>query len=307
MKKTKEKIIPATFDPVFKALLTSEECREYLADIISYITKIPKEDIMNNLVVRNSELINNKVKEKRKITDLIVDVLNNRINLEMNKEYYTGLFTKNNAYQHKIAAEQFLSGKDYVEEKKIIQINFDLFTRYDKREVIKFMIMDVEKQIVETENYEKYHVNLDLISKKNYNKEKLSKEEKELLILTLEDIKEIEKLVEGDDTMKRVKDKVVELSEDEELIGVYDKEIVDRKVRNSMIKSAKMEAEKDGLEQGLKKGLKQGLEQGKIAGINEEKLNIAKKMLDEKIEIEIISKITNLSIDEIKNIKDIQN
>ncbi len=37
----KDKVIPATFDPVFKALLTSEECREYLADLIYIVTKIP--------------------------------------------------------------------------------------------------------------------------------------------------------------------------------------------------------------------------------------------------------------------------
>ena len=43
VKLEKGKIIPATFDPVFKALLTSDECREYLADIIHIVTKIPKE------------------------------------------------------------------------------------------------------------------------------------------------------------------------------------------------------------------------------------------------------------------------
>ena len=32
-----DEIIPATFDPVFKAVLTDESCREYLADIINYI------------------------------------------------------------------------------------------------------------------------------------------------------------------------------------------------------------------------------------------------------------------------------
>lgn len=307
VKLEKGKIIPATFDPVFKALLTSYECREYLADIIHIVTKIPKEVIVNNIIIRNSEHMKNNVKEKSKTSDLIVDVLNNRINLEMNKEYYEGLFSKNNAYQHKIAAEQFLIGENYVEEKKIIQINFDVFTKFDERKIIKFMIMDVERHIIENENYEKYHVNLDLINKLYYNKEKLSKEDKELLLLTIEDIKDIEKIVSGDDTMKKAKEKLVDLSEDNELVGMYDKEIVDRKVRNSMIISAKMQGEKMGLEQGIQKGIQQGMqqgiEQGIEQGIYQNQRRVVINMLSDNLDINLISKYTNLSLDDISNIK----
>ena len=41
----KKRVIPATFDPVFKSLLTNENNRGYLEDLISYVTKIPKEII----------------------------------------------------------------------------------------------------------------------------------------------------------------------------------------------------------------------------------------------------------------------
>jgi len=54
----------------------------------------------------------------------------------------------------------------------------------------------------------------------------------------------------------------------------------------------------DGLKTGIKRGLKQGIEQGKIEG----KIEDAKKMLKEGLEIGLISKITGLSIDEIKNL-----
>ena len=283
----KDKVIPATFDPVFKALLTSEECREYLADLIHIVTKIPKKDIINNIVIKNSEHMNNKAKEKRKISDLIVDVLNNRINLEMNKEYYEGLFSKNNAYQHKIASEQFLSGESYIEEKKIIQINFDMFTKFDERKIIKFMIMDTERHIIEDANYEKYHVNLDLINKLYYNKNELSKEDRELLLLTMEDVREIEKIVEDDDTMKKAKEKLVDLSEDTELVGMYDKEIVDRKVNNTKL----LYAEKVAKEQGIKEG------------IDKTKKEMVINMLKENADIKFISKVTGISEKEILKLK----
>ena len=281
----KDKVIPATFDPVFKALLTSEECREYLADLIHIVTKIPKKDIVDNIVIKNSEHMNNNANEKRKISDLIVDVLNNRINLEMNKEYYEGLFSKNNAYQHKIASEQFLSGESYLEEKKIIQINFDMFTKFDERKIIKFMIMDTERHIIEDANYEKYHVNLDLINKLYYNKNELSKEDRELLLLTMEDVREIEKIVEDDDTMKKAKEKLVDLSEDTELVGMYDKEIVDRKVNNTKLISAKNE------------GIKEG--------IDKTKKEMVINMLKENIDIKTISKVTGMSEKEILKLKNI--
>ena len=209
------KIIPASYDPVFKALLTADECREYLADLIHIVTKIPKEIIMKDMEIKNSEYMKTHVREKGKVSDLIVDVENNRINLECNMEYYEGLFSKNNAYQHKLAAEQLLVGENWVDQKKIIQINFDFFTKFDERMIIKFMIMDEERHIIETEKFEKYHVNLDLIRKLYYNKhEKLNKEQKRLLLLAVDDKKEIEKIAWGDDTMEKAKEKLVGLSED---------------------------------------------------------------------------------------------
>ena len=283
----KDKVIPATFDPVFKALLTSEECREYLADLIYIVTKIPKKNIVDNIVIKNSEHMNNKANEKRKISDLIVDVLNNRINLEMNKEYYEGLFSKNNAYQHKIASEQFLSGESYVEEKKIIQINFDMFTKFDERKIIKFMIMDTERHIIEDANYEKYHVNLDLINKLYYNEDELSKEDRELLLLTMEDVRDIEDIVRDDDTMKKAKEKLENLSEDAELVGMYDKEIVDRKVNNTKL----LYAEKVAKEQGIKEG------------IDKTKKEMVINMLKENADIKFISKVTGMSENEILKLK----
>ena len=211
----------------------------------------------------------------------------------MNKEYYEGLFSKNNAYQHKIASEQFLSGESYLEEKKIIQINFDMFTKFDERKIIKFMIMDTERHIIEDANYEKYHVNLDLINKLYYNEDELSKEDRELLLLTMEDVSEIEDIVRDDDTMKKAKEKLEDLSEDTELVGMYDKEIVDRKVNNTKL----LYAEKVGMERGMKKGIKEGKEQREKA--------IIENMLKENIDIKIISKVVGIAEDEILKYKEL--
>ena len=51
----------------------------------------------------------------------------------------------------------------------------------------------------------------------------------------------------------------------------------------------------DGKEEGIKEGLKEGIKAGKI--------EVAKKLLDQCVEIEIISSATGLTIEEIKNLK----
>ena len=98
MIKEKTKIIPMTFDVVFKSVLNDSKTEGYLVDIISGITKIDKKYIKGNIVFKNTELSKGEIKEKGKIADLIVEVKDNVINLEMNKNYYDGLFDKNDRY-----------------------------------------------------------------------------------------------------------------------------------------------------------------------------------------------------------------
>ena len=58
----------------------------------------------------------------------------------------------------------------------------------------------------------------------------------------------------------------------------------------------------DGYNEGLEQGQKLGLEQGqKLGEINKEK-EIAKKLKQENISLELISKTTGLSIEEIKRL-----
>ena len=54
-----------------------------------------------------------------------------------------------------------------------------------------------------------------------------------------------------------------------------------------------------GKEEGMKKGLQEGLHEGKMS----EKKDIAKKMLEIGMDVEQIMKITDLSKEEIENLK----
>ena len=54
---------------------------------------------------------------------------------------------------------------------------------------------------------------------------------------------------------------------------------------------------------GKADGMVEGEAKGKVAGKNERNIEIAQKMLKENVNIELISKVTGLSIDEIEKLK----
>ena len=97
----KKEVIPGTFDAVFKAVLTEE--KEVLAEIIELVIGIPKEDVIKNGVIINSEyvreniiergilldsqdLINPEKVKKYKDSDILISVYNNTIDIVMNKK-----------------------------------------------------------------------------------------------------------------------------------------------------------------------------------------------------------------------------
>ena len=59
----------------------------------------------------------------------------------------------------------------------------------------------------------------------------------------------------------------------------------------------------EGLKEGIKKGKEEGLKEGLDKGLKEKSIEIAKNMLKEGLDINLISKLSGLSIDEIKNLK----
>ena len=90
---------------------------------------------------------------------------------------------------------------------------------------------------------------------------------------------------------KEAQDKLVDTldtySQDEEVIALYSKYSKEELERNTLINEAK------------RNGLKEGLEKG----INQSKIEIAKNLINDNVDISIISNATGLSIKEIEDLK----
>ncbi len=84
------------------------------------------------------------------------------------------------------------------------------------------------------------------------------------------------------------------MSKDETIFEEWELKLLD-----DMVEYDKREnALNEGMEKGLKKGIEQGIEQGS----KQEKIEIAKKMLEDEVPLETILKYTNLTKEEIEDL-----
>ncbi len=300
--RSENKVVPFLFDPIFKSVLKDEKMKGVLSFLISEITGLDKNYVMENIDFKDTELKRNRYLEKGKIADLIVYIENNIINIEANQVLNSGLIDKNNSYHYKIASEIIKNKLNPL----VIQINIDRKNKFDKL-VTEFRLRDETGKYVLDDKFINYHINIDNILKKEYNKDKLTRLEKILLLMITEDKNVLRQISKDDEEMNYMVDKLEEMALNDGIVGLYDKEKAMERVNaiNKMeaINEGFAEGLEKGIEKGIKKGIEKGIEKGKKEGLNEAKKKMAKKMLDEGIDIELISKITELPKKEIEKLK----
>jgi len=165
--------------------------------------------------------------------------------------------------------------------------------------------MDIKYHLIDEaeKNFIKYNINLPKIKKLRYNIDNISRLEKILLIMT-ENKKEIlHEISKGDKELENMVKKIEKLSEDPKFVSYYDEEVLDKIGRELDIEEAENKGHDSGFIEGQKEGQKEGFTEGK----KEQSTQIAKKMLKDKIDIDTIIKYTNLSKNEIKQLKTTEN
>ena len=120
---------------------------------------------------------------------------------------------------------------------------------------------------------------------------------------------------EKDENLKRTKTAIIEAKEtlekisqnkhEQELARLRDKYIKDQIAIQKYgykqgIEDGKSEGIEIGRSEGIEIGKSEGIEIGRSEGSKNKSIQIVKKMLEEKINIELISKVTGLSVEEIQ-------
>ena len=263
--------------------------KSYQEDIVRQkyeVTGIPKEEVLKGTII-NSEYPILNINEKRRTSDLIIELEDSVINLEMNNHYYKKLNKKNNIYLFKIVS---LSDKSVT-----IQININNFRSKDGQVIKRYTLKDDEGKEEDEIGLIKYDIYLENIKEKYYNNDKLTKLEKYMLMLKLRKREELLEVSKGDKNMSEVYKKLDDLSKDKYYALLYDEE--EKKAYEN--KCILEDAIEDAKENGYSSGYDSGYDSGKSDGIS----NIAKNMLKKNMSIEDISDVTGLTIDEINNLK----
>ena len=149
--------------------------------------------------------------------------------------------------------------------------------------VIEAKLVDVSTGNYEvlTDDYIQHHVNLNNLPRVCYNEP--SEIEKYYTLLTLDEEDKLLELCQGDEILMDTVDKLKIMSNDTEFITSLE----NKQIEEYCHKIALEDAEKKGLKEGKKS----------------KQLEIAKKSLEQGLDINVISTITGLSIDEINDLK----
>ena len=273
----KGEIVPATYDCVYKAIMRN--CPKYRADTTSKLTSVSKKLILNTYKEMNTEYVIDNVLEKGKVSDVLFETKGYVFNFEFNGRKWDGLIERNDAYLGKIKNDLIRKAKSYASMPKVIQININNFYCFlSKENLLEFKSRD-KYGIIESDKLGKIYINLKLIREKYKRGLNLSKLEKELLILTLTNVEEINKLAEGDEELMEVAKELRNLTYDIDTIGLYDEEEERKRIENTKL----INAEEKGVEIGIKQGA------------SNEKKSIAKNLLKDGLPISKVCKYTGLS------------
>ena len=289
-------IIPMTSDSMFKAMFTYD--LDILKEFLILETGLNLNPKETSITLLNSELTKSKIKEYKKTIDIYVN-LNDQIciNCELNNSSFNDyLAVRNELYTSKLFTLMFESGdgKDKFLSKRLIQLNLNtenISINYGEDIILpygvktgKFYSQNKETILKYLAYYKNLYYNLGV---------KLNKAELWLVVILCENLVELYDLLENLLT-KEKRDKfirkVIEMSKDEFILSEWEKEKMDYLKEMARIKDAE--------DKGMAKGIQQGIQQG----IQENKKEIILNMHNDNMSIEVISKYTNLSVEEVKEI-----
>ena len=106
---------------------------------------------------------------------------------------------------------------------------------------------------------------------------------------------ELEELSEKSEIVNNFKEEVIKANNDEFVVDWISREEEQKQYEEVMYEK--------GLNQGKQQGLSEGIAQGKQQGIEQNKIEVAKEMLELNMDLETISRVTKLAKEEIESLR----
>ena len=277
---------------MFKAVLCTPGNEQILKEFIERILKRK----FKTFKIISPELTKNNIYEKGKYLDVLIKTDNLFVNIEVNSHNYNGLSERNFSYIALVYASHIKVGEEYNNDLDFIQINLTVGLGTKMPEISISKVINKETLKLKVRNLEIYDVNLDKINSRCYNED----DEYNFLKMMTASKEELEFLAEkGDGFMKKIKDEVNRINDENYFANFISVEEDERKIRNTYYANGVEEGEARGKRLGEKRGEKLGEKRGKENAL----IEIAKNLLKVGDSIQKISEVTGLSKEKIKSLQ----
>ena len=279
------------YDKAFKEIMMKEENFNILKKVLETILKVRIQEIKLQPLNLNTGNIHIKGKE----VDLLVITEQGKIEVEVNTYYNDYVRTRNFSYITSIYNNQVTVGEKYNEDTNIIQINLNYGIKDIEYKRVYKVRDETGKEYIK--NFCIYEINMERLKEIWYDKNELEIEKNKYLLMLDMEISDLKKLSK-DQVVREYMEKIEKLNEDPIFINWITKEKDEQMIKNTQLYRATQE----GLNIGISQGIKQGVNQGINQGMKKEKILIAKSMLQENMNLELIHKITGLTKEEIEKL-----
>ena len=289
----KEERLRMKDDIMFKAFFSKAGSEKFLKHFLSAILgknmKIKK-------VIHDSRLEQLVRESKYGILDLDVELENGEIiNIEMQLKNYNNIEERTTFYASKKIVEQIGPGQRYEDLKKVIVIailDYKLTTLKDY--VIETVRVARNEKEYELNNTVKYYY-IELEKFRNENPDMKEPLNQWLAFIDMERGDLLEMAKKNSKIIKEAYGEYEVLTGEAEVKRLAEVRLMSKLEEQAALATARQKGEEKGLKEGMDKGLKEGLKAAKK--------EIAQKLVQSNMPIEQIIEITQLTIQEIEEIK----
>ena len=239
-------------DLVFKEIFGTQKNIRFLEVLLEELKHFPKNSLKNKVTILNGNPLNKtNVKNKSVVSDILVEIPGEIINLEMYTNFDEEDFTKSKVYFFRIYSTDLPIGEKYTQQHKVSQYNICLksslsFTKNLKTE---YLLKEKEKNIIVAHDLKGYIYNLHKLEESNYNVGENNLLNKIFKIIKATTDEERKSIAEGSEFLMDVVTQIRKFLYDEET----------KEMKNLQDKW-KREAEKEGYAEGMEKGMEKGIE-----------------------------------------------
>lgn len=277
----KEKILMN--DTMFKYFLKSKKYRYWIYEIIKEKTGI---DLEEYELYDNEENTGNNVKDYR--MDAVYEKEREKVIVEINSGNPKESRIKMYYYAHRVQGSQIKEGEKY----RSATTTLIAFNNYRNPEIPRlaigyYKLTEQQTKIPKEDDLQVYEIALPIFHEKEYNEIK-EEMDKRLWIMGVKDMEEARTSLDlNDKNIKIIEEYERLIKEDDRFVHVYNVEEEHQRMLNT--------AHACGYEEGEEAGIKTGKKQANR--------KMAKSMLKDGIDRNAIAKYTNLSLEEIENLK----